>query len=436
MNELPSAKSRASRPPGSAAGTFAAVCTAAAIASAWIVFDPRVAESFVQPKFLLAEIFLALAATAALLSRGERGLPIRLPRGGDGRAVVALAAVAFAGAVLSAFASGEPAMSASGLRRIALIALAIPVGACTGFAERRRLIAGVFVAGAAVNAIIALLAYSKIFLLFSLEADNGRGNLGGLVGNSGYLGLALALALILSTDSVLSGSRPQRALSIAVTALLLGGLAVTFSVTGVVAYAAGGAVLAAVRLRRYFWRLTAAAVILGLAVFAAARPLQERAASVIEAARVGNWNSALTARGAPWLSAAEMIREHPWTGIGPGQFEHRFVPARIAAEKHWHTRLVVAYFATNSFDRAHNDYLDLVAAIGLPAGLAAVGAFGVLAVALARRARSSPEAGTLLALLAAGLTAAATWFPFEIAITSVVLLLAAGRGLRLIGEIS
>jgi hypothetical protein len=60
---------------------------------------------------------------------------------------------------------------------------------------------------------------------------------------------------------------------------------------------------------------------------------------------------------------------------------------------------------------------------------------GLLLAGIGRRARSAggsvdAEAVILLALLAAGATAALTWFPFQRPITSVPLLLAAGRGWR------
>ena len=67
-------------------------------------------------------------------------------------------------------------------------------------------------------------------------------------------------------------------------------------------------------------------------------------------------------------------------------------------------------------------------------GLAVLAALGSLVNGRLRRAATDAEAAALLGLLAAGAVAALAWFPLQIPFTAMLLLLAAGRGWRLIAE--
>jgi O-antigen ligase len=132
-----------------------------------------------------------------------------------------------------------------------------------------------------------------------------------------------------------------------------------------------------------------------------------------------------------------MARDRPLTGFGPGTFQAEFVSHRLRAEIAMKRRLVNP-LATSSYSEAHCDYLQPFAEAGIPAGLLALSSAALLLAALARRVRTAipedpavrAEIVVLLALLAAGATAALTWFPLQRPITSVPLLLAAGRGWR------
>jgi O-antigen ligase len=88
---------------------------------------------------------------------------------------------------------------------------------------------------------------------------------------------------------------------------------------------------------------------------------------------------------------------------------------------------------TSSYAEAHCDYLQVFSDAGVPAGLAVLGAVGCLFAAIGRAAwrRKAPEAVLLLALLAAGATAALTWFPLQRPVTAVPILLAAGRAWKI-----
>jgi len=63
--------------------------------------------------------------------------------------------------------------------------------------------------------------------------------------------------------------------------------------------------------------------------------------------------NATEGRMALWKNSAELIRAHPWTGVGLGCFQYAFTRVQ---------RVGLAYVA----DHAHNDYLELAAELGLP----------------------------------------------------------------------
>ena len=67
-------------------------------------------------------------------------------------------------------------------------------------------------------------------------------------------------------------------------------------------------------------------------------------------------------RVALWRDASLLIREHPWTGVGLGCFEHAFTRVRSVQ---------LTYVA----DHAHNDYLEAAAELGIPCAAILFGAF-------------------------------------------------------------
>jgi O-antigen ligase len=131
-----------------------------------------------------------------------------------------------------------------------------------------------------------------------------------------------------------------------------------------------------------------------------------------------------------------MARERPLTGFGPGTFGAEFVPHRLKAELRARRRFVNP-LVTSTYGEAHSEPLQAVAEGGL-AGLAAVASAGFLLYGLARASRrndgSAGEAVWLFAFLVAGVVAALTWFPLQRPVSAIPLLLAAGRGWRIVGR--
>lgn len=407
-------------PPNEWSDTFgvARVLLAIGVAASLLAVDPHAEDAFEALKRVLA--LPALAAAAALVALQWR----------PSREVPSLVAATAAGlAALSAIASPHPG-AADGLRTWALVALAAVLGASRLLdGNGRRLVTSIVLAGAAVNAGLALLQVGGLYQPFDVERLSGRVDAGALLGNEGLVGLLMALAVTACAALLRAGSAPRSGL-VALGAVCAAALLATRNVTGLVAVGAGLGTTAllgsAARGRR--------APVVGLAlllVAAAAVPgVRARATSALRAAAAGRWNEVATFRAAPWAAAVEMCRERPWLGQGPQSFGAAFVPARLAAEMRTRARLV-APGAPASYAEAHGDVLQAAAELGAPGALLAVAGGAALMAALARRAREGDaEAHVLLPLMAAGSVAALAWFPFHRLALAVPLLLVAGRSAR------
>lgn len=260
------------------------------------------------------------------------------------------------------------------------------------------------------------------------------------MGNDGVLALSLALGCLGCLGVVLAGrSVAVRLAAAGGIALHLAALVVDRSLTALAALAAGALLLVVLCLRRriLIGGLVAVVVVVG-GVALEPTLSQQRARGVLESIRSGDWDRALSYRFGPWAAALEMIRSRPLVGWGPGTFGAEFVAHRLRAELRLHRRLVDPDLA-GSFVEAHSEYLQAAAETGLVASLAALAAFGVVLVGLARALRREPdgpdrsEAIVVLAVLCAGSIVALTWFPLQRPVTAVPLLIAAGRAWRLSG---
>jgi O-antigen ligase len=189
--------------------------------------------------------------------------------------------------------------------------------------------------------------------------------------------------------------------------------------------------------RRIFSWPVAIAIVVLLAGVIATPGARSRGASLVQQARAGDWDSILSYRLAPWAAAADMIRERPILGFGPGTFGAEFVPHRLNAEIRWGRRFVSPQ-SSSSYAQAHCDYLDALAEIGIPASLAADAAVVTLIIGLAQIVGSTSgrvrhEALMVVAILLIGSVGALAWSTFQQAALAVPILIAAGRGWRLLG---
>jgi O-antigen ligase len=425
--------------PAAGVGALAAAAALAAVlAGTALVVDTEAAAAFDAPKRLIALLGIALAAALAFaLPRTRRDGPAMrdlLAAGPPSRRAAAfLAAAALLLGVFAALASPRRALSLDALRSIAIFVLLIPLGASAAVARGRNWLAGTFLGATAVNAVVSLLESRGLFHPFALETSGARQETGAYAGNVGYLAITLALAAVLSLGLLLTAER--RSIRIAAAASLLldaAALLANQNLTALTAALVGAAALLGMLHGRRAVLPMAGAVLAAAFAFAAYPPLRHRAREAVAAARSGSWDALVSFRGGAWAAGVEMARERPLLGFGPGTFGAEYVPHRLAAEIRARRRFV-APLLTSSYAEAHCDYLQVFSDAGTPAGLltlAAVASLFAALVAAVRRHRAA-EAILLLGVLAAGATAALTWFPLQRPVTAVPILLAAGRAWRI-----
>ncbi|MDQ5857263.1 MAG: O-antigen ligase family protein [Acidobacteriota bacterium] len=435
---LPAAPPRASVAARLGEAVAVTALVAVVVGTALLV-DPGAHASFDAPKRLVALAGISIAAFAAF------ALPLRLP--GPFRAwralpvssriaVVALAA-GIVWAALSALLSPRRAASLDSFRALFLYALLLPLGASRTVGRHKGVLVAAFLGAAAVNAGVSLLQ-SRGIQPFRLQTFGARNETGALAGNVGYLALSVALAAVISLGIVLASTRPlPRVLAGAAFLLFLAALLVNRNLTAVLSLAAGGSVLLFTLFgRRALLPLSGALAVLLIAVFLYP-PLAARTGEAVRLVRAGEWDRLTTYRLGAWAAAAEMTRERPLFGFGPGTYGAEFVPHRLTAEIRARRRYVNP-LVTSSYSEAHSDYLQALAETGIPGGVAAIVSAGALAVALLRKAAEPRvnrlEIAVLLGVLAAAAAAASTWFPLQRPITAVPLLLVAGRSWRLAAE--
>jgi O-antigen ligase len=414
--------------------TAAAVALAAVLAGTALVVDSSAAAAFDAPKRLLAFVGLVFAA-ATLLAGG--GMRTAWPEDRGARTVLAALGVALAGACVATLFAPRAAVARAGLHGLVVLGLALPLGAsraCEG--PRRNALLAVFLGAVAIDALVSILQSAGLEL-FAGATVAGRADTGALVGNEGHLAQLVAFAGIVAAILAWRVARADvRIVAGSVFVVFAAALVVNRNVTALGTLATGIAIALVLLEGRRALVPLAAVVVLMAVVVAAAAPLRTRVAAAVAAARAGDWDAVTTWRLGAWSAAAGMIRERPLVGHGPGTFGAEFMQHRLEAEIRQRRRLVVPILTSN-FGEAHSEYLQAAAEAGIPATLALLVAAGALLARLSRVARDSTdprrdEAATIAALLGAAAVASLTWFPWQRPVTAVPLLLAAGRGWRLV----
>jgi len=423
------------------APTIAALALGLSIGGASLLVDPRAEAAFDAPKRLVALVGIVIASIAMLTVasfppslRWRERSPLQL-------AILALVGIAMLGSIVASISSPRRALSLDATRGLILFALCLPLGASRAVEGNHgvRLLM-LFVIACALNALISILQALGLFQPLTIESIAGRVTSVGLIGNEGYLGLLTAMGAVASLCGArFAGSARARNWCWAALATMLVALAATRNVTGWLALAVGVIPLGwnLAKTRRLISRpvlIAAAVLLIGVIAIPGVRA---RAVSLVRQARSGDWDALLSYRTGAWAAAIDMIHEHPIVGLGPGTFGAEFVTHRLNAELRWGRRFVNPQ-SLSIYAQAHCDYLQALAENGIAAGLAAISAFVMLIAGLVRMLRrghdgETPEGLLLLAVLLVGSVGALMWPTLSQPALATPLLLAAGRGWRLLG---
>lgn len=352
-----------------------------------LIVDARADASFDAPKRLVAMLGIAAAMTALALVHERKA--VAWTRGQ--RAIVACAGAALLLALVSAWLSPYRAVAFDTVRTMIVFAM-VPL-LCAADGRAWRWMANAFLIGAGVNAVVSIAQWLGIAQPLTYASGGGRGNVSALIGNTGVLGLVAAYAVLLAVPRL-----TRRAYGMwALLGLFLATMAVNRSVTPFIVLAAGLLAYAPHALRR----AGLAAAVLAF-TFAATDA-------------VYRLDKALTYRIGPWKAALSMAAERPLLGFGAGTYAAEYA-------RHADIRFANPHLA-GSFAQAHNDYLQALAELGIPATLLLIAALAMLF----RGARAHPA---LASILIAGAVAALTWFPLQRPETAMLLLAACGSAWR------
>jgi len=346
------------------------------------------ASPFRIPKdtIALAAICLAVGLTVVAAARRKT---ISYPRGKLGAVLLALPVLQS----LSALWSASPIRALESAAFSLIWVLGILWFATLDSSSRFRL-AMVAAAGVVVSAAVMTLQIANLQVFnFSSAFASSRLSLTGLTGNPADLAMAavLLLPLLLVGEA---GSPPSRFRVFLLLTLSLATL-LTRSLSGVGALTILFFIWLVQQRSRKLWMWAAAVGAIFLTV-ALAAGLDTRLIRGYEQLRKGHWYELLSARGDGWSAASEMVRAHPFSGVGAANYDHLYYPSRLNWFHHYGGVGRRGELASH-FEWAHCDPLQLAAELGI---------FGLLwlIVLLVTLTGARKRAGPLLALAVAAYT--------------------------------
>ncbi len=312
----------------------------------WL-FVPQLANAFAIKTHI---IILGMLALTIIGIAGRQPLTLRLPGGVAAAGLVLLLLAASLSALL---AQQDELAARAWVELLAFVPLLIGLYNLTQLdAAQRRLENALMIAATGV----ALFAVKQFFLPSLLDPGFhalGKMRVYSTLGNSNLAALAILPALPMAAFRAASAQRLSRWLYAGVLCVLLAGLLVTQSRHAVLALAVTLLVGLVWLLPPLARRITLAAVVVGGVILLALLWWMDLPAPLLHSIK-GRWFI--------WSTAAEMLWQHPWVGVGPGHFGlvHPDYQAQLFASGAFD-----AYFDNAArIQEAHNQFLHWGATTG------------------------------------------------------------------------
>jgi O-antigen ligase len=220
------------------------------------------------------------------------------------------------------------------------------------------------------------------------EGTPTRNTFTAFVGNPDDLGSYLVVPMLVGAALALTLRRHRTILGCIWVFLLLS-VVLTQTVTALLASAA-----ALIAMALQWNRRAAVAVIVGLTLLLTAMsytyvPLRVRLERGAAVAAAGDLTLLLSGRPLAFVTAIEMFKERPLTGVGPGCFAFQYLPYRLRAEQEYPSLAITLSDEQRvNYGSVHNDHLQLLAETGLP-GYAIFIAAGIFIASLSWRRRET-----------------------------------------------
>lgn len=123
--------------------------------------------------------------------------------------------------------------------------------------------------------------------------------------------------------------------------------------------------------------------------FASYKPLRDRAVLMRDALRRRDFETLSAARTLPFLTAADMIRNRPLVGVGPGGFAYNFFDYKLRLQVR--RRQLFEHTTDVNYAEVHNDHLQIASETGLPGYVLFLAALVLVASATWQRRTEAAE---------------------------------------------
>jgi O-antigen ligase len=368
-SESRTARTRAER----ARVTATAVVVLAAAAALPLVFVRDVSEGLRLPKELLLRSEALLLVGLAIAS-WLADVPLPRVRWRDRTLLIPFAALA--AAALLTLTSTKPELSRAAL---ATAAATFVVYLGTVAAARRAgwLILSIPIGAAALNAALTVGEETGVWMPFGEVAGIPHHvQCTALIGNPNEIGSYLGAAALAFIAFFVARKRKRPAAAVAI-AIVIAGLLASRTLTAIIALFAATIVMSALSSWRVAARVAIAGAVAAALLVAVVAPYRERAADMLRAARIGDYNELFTERLTPFAAAGAMFLDHPLTGVGPGAFAWQYFDYKVRAELRYPS-LRRAWNRGVNYGEVHNDHLQTAA----EGGIIGYAAFAAVLIAL------------------------------------------------------
>ncbi|HET8774918.1 MAG TPA: O-antigen ligase family protein [Thermoanaerobaculia bacterium] len=285
----------------------------------------------------------------------------------------ALTAAVVAWAVVVTATSTNRALSLDSLITI-LAGAAIFIATCIAAESRSREAVDILMIGCCVNAAITIL--QELDLWQPLPATEGHYGSVGLMGNPNGVGTLLVVPAVAAMVMATTALGKRRWSYLGVTLLLVSGLIASATRMALIAFVVSVLVLSLTQARRAAIAAGVLVVLVGLAVLAPSTVVGRSIRELRDAAVKRDYQVLFSERLPPFLAAAEMVRDHPLLGVGPGCFRYHYMPYRVALAGKYPAEWTRGF--PMNWDAVHNDHLQVAAEAGLLGYVLFLAALGLL----------------------------------------------------------
>jgi O-antigen ligase len=417
---------------------FAWGVVVAAVIAVPLAVDPFANDSFRAPKMLLLRaIGLTLIALGVYWRASGRIITRESLRSPD----LVVAAALLGWMTISTATSTNHHASVEAL--ISVVCAAAIYAAARILGRARSLSAAyALLVAPVVNTIMFLLQRSDVWSPFADIAREARLSeeaiealsVSALVGNLNDVGASLVLGVIVSLAAAVTDRRRHWRIVAAIAWLICVIGVIATANRGAILASTGGLLVMSLSLKpRQSITILITAVLLAAVATKYYAPLELRVRVARVDIREKRWNSLSSGRLVAFLAAAEMAKDHPFLGVGPGAFGPNYFDYKICAEsKYSILRRDADEERPPIFTEVHNDHLQVLAELGIPGYALMVIALGLIAFAPRKKRgpQDHPRARFASVAALAGMTtlaiSALVQFPLQLAATSVGYLYFAG----------